>query len=108
MNRQRSKAEQCPFRSCTAEVVCGGGGDGIFLKKVLVVWVFVGVCWLLFSFILEVVGVKMGSILVGFWGHVASLVALGAQFAPGPPGAFQGPPLFKDFGAQRKPKGVPK
>ena len=54
-----------PFRSCTAEVVCGGGGDGNFLKKVLLVWVFVGVCWLLLSLILEVVESKMGSILVG-------------------------------------------
>jgi hypothetical protein len=63
-------------------VVAGGGGN--FIKKVLLVWVFVEVCWLAFSFILEVVGVNMASILVGFWGLVASLVALGAQFAPRP------------------------
>ena len=89
-------------------VACGGGGDGIFIKKVLLVWVFVGVCWLLFSFILEVVGVKMGSILVVFCGHVASLVALGAQFAPRPPGVFQRRALFSDFGSQMVLKGVPK
>ena len=60
------------------------GGGGIFIKKVLLVWVFVGVCWLAFSFILELVGFKMGAILVVFWGVVASSVALGAQFAPRP------------------------
>ena len=84
------------------------GCGGIFIKKVLLVWVFVGVCWLAFSFILEVVGVTMAPILVGFWGLVASLVALGAQFAPRPPGAFPRRALFTDFGFQRAPKGVPK
>ena len=82
------------------------GGGGIFIKKVLLVWVFVAVCWLAFSFILEVVGFKMGSFLERFWGHVASLVAFGAQFAPGPPGAFPRRSLFSDFGAQMEPKGV--
>ena len=43
-----------------------------------------------------------------FLGLVASMGALDAQFAPGPPSPFQPRFLFNDFGAQRQPKGVPK
>ena len=50
----------------------------------------------------------MVSILVVFWGLVASLVALGAQFAPGPLGVLQRRDLFRDVGSQRAPMGVPK
>ena len=84
------------------------GGGGISIEKVLLLWVFGGVGWLLFSLILEVVGVKMGQSFFGFGGLVASLVALGAQFAPRPLGAFPRRALFSDFGAQRELKGAPK
>ena len=47
-----------------------------------------------------------GVLFKGFWGLVPSLGAVGAQFAPGPPGAFHPPLLFSDFGAQRELKGV--
>ena len=50
----------------------------------------------------------MGCFGGDFGGLVGSLGGLGAQFAPGPPGCFQGCPLFSDFGAQREPKRVPK
>ena len=46
-----------------------------------------------FGVILEVLGVQMGPCLKGFGGLVPSLGALGAQFAPGPPGVFHGPPF---------------
>ena len=79
-------------------------------------WIlFFGSCWEVrgalavpFGIILEVLGVQMGCFLNDFGGLVASLGALGAQFAPGPPGAFQRRSLFSDFGVQREPKGGPK
>ena len=74
-------------------------------------WFVLGVFGVLaapFGIILEVLGIQMGCFLKDFGGLAASLDALGAQFAPGPPGCFQGRPLFSDFGAQREPKGVPK
>ena len=49
----------------------------------------------------------MGCFLKDFGGLVASFGALGAQFAPGPPGAFQRRSLFSDWrskGAQGGPK----
>ena len=57
---------------------------------------------------MEVIGVQMGCFLEDFGGLVASLGAMGAQFAPGPPSLIQGRPLFSDFCAQREPKGDPK
>ena len=76
-------------------------------------WIlFFGSCWgvrgTLFGIILEVRGVQMGCFGRDFGGLVASLGALGAQFAPGPPGAFQPRTLFDDFRAERNGKGVPK
>ena len=53
-------------------------------------------------------GVQHGVHFGRFGGLGASLSALGAQFAPGPPGLFRGRPLFSDFGVQRESKGVPK
>ena len=66
-----------------------------------------GLSGTLFGIILEVLGVQMGCFF-GDFGGLASLGALGAQFAPKPPALFQGRPLFRDFGVQREPKGVPK
>ena len=64
--------------------------------------------WLPFWSILEVLGIQMAPILVGFGDLVASLGAYGAPFAPGLPGVFPPPSLFSDFAAERDPKGVPK
>ena len=63
--------------------------------------------------ILEILGVQMFTFSMDYGGLdygglVASLSALGAQFAPGPPGVFHRCSLFSDFGAQREHKGVPK
>ena len=58
-----------------------------------------------FGIILKVLGAKAAPILVNFDGLVASLGALGAQFAPGPPGFFQRRPFFTDLGAQSNPTG---
>ena len=79
-------------------------------------WIlFFGSCWgvrgalaVPFGIILEVLGVEMGCFLNDLGGLVASLGALGAQFAPGPPSPFQRCSLFGDFDAQRDSKGVPK
>ena len=71
-------------------------------------WFVLGGSGYPFGIILEVLGVQMGCFGRDFGGLVASLGALGAQFAPGPPGAFQRRALLTDFGAQREPTGVPK
>ena len=51
---------------------------------------------------------KIGCFFRDFGGLVASLGALGAQFAPGPPGAFQRRNLFNDFGDKKGARGGPK
>ena len=66
----------------------------------LLLYIFSGIFWLPFSIILELRGVNLGPVLVGFGGLVASLVALGAQLASKPSGAFPRRALFYDFCAQ--------
>ena len=81
---------------------CGGGGTGTFIKKVLLLWVFIGGPPFLIHFGSLVD--QMAPILVGFGGVVASWVALGAQFAPGSPGAFH-PLFFVSLAPKGNPRG---
>ena len=79
---------------------------GIFIKNVLLLEVFIGVRWLPFWFILEVLGVKW----LPFWRY------WGSFWEPrGTPGGFRRPvgfgkrrPILSDVGIQREPKGIPK
>ena len=77
-----------PLRSCTAEVVCGGGGWNFSSESVA----RLGFCrGLLASFFVHFGGRggQNGVHFGWFSGLVASMGALDAQFAPGPPSPFQ-------------------
>ena len=92
----------CDKTPVFSKTICGNAKlDTLF-------WFVLGGSGYPFGIILEVLGVQMGCFGRDFGGLVASVGALGAQFAPGPPGAFQPRTLFNDFGAQREPEGVPK
>ena len=92
----------CDETPVFSKTICGNAKlDTLF-------WFVLGDSGYPFGIILEVLGVQVGYFLRDFGGLVASLGGLGAQFAPGPPGVFQGRALLSDFGAQMEPKSVPK
>ena len=78
-NGFQTHVTKLPFFSKT---ICGNAKlDTLF-------WFVLGGSGYPFGIILEVLGVQMGCFGRDFGGLVASLGALGAQFAPGPPGVF--------------------